>query len=216
MTLPSFQELALACCIFPAVVLLLAGFMIIRNFSRFLRNLTPDVDGLQRQYASLKAAHPTDSPKQLVRRIIDRYAFGQGVVGALTSVGGFITLPLGLSIDLFHAGKSSTALSHFIAQIYGIEDGKALNAGQLLVLGERKVPPQQLAVWQERLSGLAYQQLAKLILKKSFAKVIPFAGAIIGFAVNYSSAQFFGRAADQYYSGNLDTLLRRGGRELNR
>jgi hypothetical protein len=210
------NQLLLLCCFIPAVVLLIGGFFLIRNFTRFLRALTPDEQALHRQYEALKASHPNDTPKQLVRRIVNQYAMNQGIVGAITSVGGILTLPLGLTVDLLHAGRSNTALSHFIAQIYGIEEGKALNAGQLLVLGERKVPPQQLAVWQERFSGLAYQQLAKMILKKSIAKVVPFAGAIVGFVVNWSSAQFFGRAADQYYSGNLDTLIDEGTKRLRR
>lgn len=180
----------------------------------FLKDLTtlpfvaPDTEELHRQYEVLKAAHPNTVEQQLVRIIINRYALRQGIVGALTSMGGVIALPLGLSIDLVYAARSNASLSYFIAQIYGIQnETKTLNLGQLLVLRQRKVSVDELVMWQEQMIGVAYQQLAQTVLQKTLAKVIPGAGAVIGFIVNYTSAQLFGTVANQYYSGNLDRLV---------
>ena len=47
--LEGLNQLLLFCCFIPAVVLLIGGFFLIRNFTRFLRTLTPDEQALLRQ-----------------------------------------------------------------------------------------------------------------------------------------------------------------------
>lgn len=214
----TWQWLAL-CCVVPTVVLLAMAAFAVWNFTRFLNTITtvsaPDTEALHKQYEKLKAEHPKATQQQLTRKIINRFAFRQGLVGAVTGVGGFLALPIGLTVDLAYSARSNSALSFFIAQLYGIESQEeALNLAQLLVLRREKVNPDELVLWQEQFAGLAYQQLARTVLLRTVSKVIPFAGAITGFLVNYSSAQIFGSVADQYYRGNIDKLTSQVSRRL--
>jgi hypothetical protein len=207
-----FGQLVLLCCFVPAGILIVAGFLIVQNFPRFLKALpqftAPDTEELQQQFAALKSANPQSGESELVRKIINQYALRQGIVGAVTSLGGFIALPLGLSIDLVYSARSNASLSYFIAQVYGIKnENQTLNLGQLLVLKKRAISVDEMVMWQEQFAGVAYQEFIRAILQKSIAKIIPGAGAVIGFIVNYSSVQFFGTLADQYYKGNLNKLI---------
>lgn len=211
-----FGQIVLLCCALPMIILIIVGLFIVWNFSRFLRRLpeytAPDTVELQKQYDALRAQHPQATQQQLVERIINQYALRQGIVGALTSVGGFLALPFGLVIDLAYSAQSNASLSYFIAQTYGIRDeNKTLNVSQLLALVQRKFSPDDLVMWQEQLAGAAYRQLMSVVLRKTLAKFIPGAGLIIGFAVNWSAAQLFGRVANSYYAGNIGRLLGRTG-----
>ncbi|MBK8028564.1 MAG: hypothetical protein J0M07_09865 [Anaerolineae bacterium] len=210
-----FGQLLVLSCVLSSLTLLIIGWLIVRNFPRFLRNLpnysAPNTDELQRMYEQLVAAHPHDTQSQRVRRIINRYAIRQGIVGALTSFGGLLELPLGLLIDLVYSARSTSAMSYFIAQVYGIQDeAQALNVSQMLMLRHKLVTPDQLIMYQEQFAGAAFQRLLRTILLKTVAKVIPGAGAVIGFLVNWSTVQLFGRLADAYYSKNLHALVEQG------
>ncbi len=208
---PDWGQIVLLCCFIPSLVLVVIGVVIIWNLARFLNKLpqltAPDTKGLQEQYQKLKAARPNDSQQQLVRHMINRHALRQGVVGALTSVGGFLELPIGLVIDLAYSARSNAALSYFIAQAYGISDSdQALNIVQLMVLRKGRLSVDDIVMWQEQFAGAAYQRMIRFILEKTVAKLIPGIGALIGFAVNWSSVQLFGRLANEYYAGNLGKL----------
>lgn len=209
-----FGQIVLLCCFVPALILLVIGLLIGWNFSRFIRKLpeytAPDTAELQKQYDALSIKHPQATRQQLVQRIINQYALRQGLVGAVTSVGGFIALPLGLVIDLAYSAQSNASLSYFIAQVYEIKDeSKTLNVSQLLALVQRKFSPDDVIMWQEQVAGAAYRQLMSTVLRKTLAKFIPGAGLVIGFAVNWSAAQLFGRVANSYYAGNLGRLVGR-------
>ncbi len=210
-----FNQLLVVCCVVPAILLLIVGFIAIRNFKRFIRRFTdfaaPDAEALHRHFTDMKAQNPNATQQQLVRRIINEYALRQGVVGAVTSLGGFVVLPFGLTLDMLHSARSTTALSYFIAQVYGIQDVKqSLNLGQLFALSRGKVSANDLFAWQDKLMPAVYQQFMQWVLRKTIAKLIPGIGAIIGFVVNYSSTQVFGRLAEQYYSGNIEKLVKTG------
>lgn len=211
-----FGQILLLCCVIPFFALVIITFFIVTNLSKFLARLpewvAPDTAELHDDYQQIKAEYPNETRQQLVKRVINKYAMRQGIVGAVTSAGGFIALPLGLSIDLVYSARSNAALSHFIAELYGVRsENKSLNLGQLLVLRQKKsISPDEIVMWQEQFAGTAYQQIAQSVLQKTLAKIIPGVGLFIGFAVNWSSAQVFGRVADAYYSGNLETLIGQG------
>lgn len=205
------NQIALYCCFIPAIILIVIAVIIVINFRRFLRSLpqitAPDIQELQSRYQQLSSRHPNDSRSRLVSRIINQHALNQGIVGALSSVGGIFALPIGLVADLSYAARSNASMSYFIAQVYGIqEQSKALNLSQLLSLNKQIISPDDLARYQEQFVGLAYRRIARAVLSKALAKVIPGAGAVIGFLVNWSSVQLFGRAADAYYSRNAPQL----------
>jgi hypothetical protein len=199
------------CCIVPAVVLALVSVAVLRQGQKFL---TPDVGDLQKRFAALRAKYPDTAPEKFIHQVIHRQALRSGIIGALTSVGGVWVLPLGLVIDLYASARNQAATMHFLAWANGIRDeDRILKIGEMLALrgleDRLNVTPEVLMGWQTRFASRVYGEIAAQVLQKSFAKLIPGLGLLIGFVVNYISARLFASAAQTYYSGNLNRLLRR-------
>jgi hypothetical protein len=200
------------CCIAPTIVLAVVSVLALRQGQRLL---TPELSDLQRRFDHLRAQHPQTTPEAFVRQIIHRQALRSGIIGALTSVGGVWVLPFGLAIDLYASARNQAATMHFLAWANGIRDeDRVLKIGEMLALrgleDKINIPPETLMNWQSRFANRVYGEIAVQILQKSFAKLIPGLGLIVGFAVNYISARLFAAAAHTYYSGNLKRLLGRG------
>jgi hypothetical protein len=200
------------CCIVPTIVLAVVAVLALRQGQKLL---TPELGDLQIRFDRLRAQHPETAPDKFIAQIVHRQALRSGIIGALTSVGGVWVLPFGLAIDLYASARNQAATMHFLAWANGIRDeDRVLKIGEMLALrgleDKINIPPEMLMNWQTRFANRVYGEIAVQILQKSFAKLIPGLGLIIGFAVNYISARLFATAAHTYYSGNLRKLLGRG------
>lgn len=192
--LPDFiSNLLVTILIFCGVATLLA----VATFYYMWRKLTdwtaPDVSKLSAQYGKIKAQSATD-PKAL-KKIIRQQSFKAGVVGAITSFGGFYTLPIALPVDIYLSTQIQATLVEFIATQYGQTNASAIEnraKAYLVTTGSVQVT--------ERTSALIMKYAVRF-LGKSFAKLIPFIGAAVGFIVNYSIAMTTGNLAIQWYSG---------------
>jgi hypothetical protein len=188
-------------CVVPAALAIFTVAWIIRRGQRMF---TPDLSQLQARFSQLQAQNPNASREALVGRIIQGQALRAGIVGALTSVGGFWFIPVTLPLDLFFSARIQTATLHFLAWAHGIRDeDRVLNLGELLALPALRfvtVTPEMVAEWQNQFASRVYRRVAVLVLEKSFAKLIPGLGLVVGFAINYLSARLFARLASAYYA----------------
>jgi hypothetical protein len=179
-------------CVVPAALAILIVALVIRRGQRMF---TPDLSALQARYNELQSQNPNASQGQSLRA---------GIVGAITSVGGFWFIPITLPLDLFFSARIQTASLHFLAWAYGIRDeDRVLNLGEVLSLPALKfvkVTPEMVSEWQNQFATRVYRRIATMVLEKSFAKLIPGLGLIVGFGVNYFSARLFARLASAYYS----------------
>src|SRR5260370_39774915 len=83
--------LVLACSF---IGLLALGLILVLFAFRWLQRLvTPDVSATQRKLEALRATNPTFSNEALISTIIRQQSFTCGVIGAITGLGGFMTLP---------------------------------------------------------------------------------------------------------------------------
>src|SRR6266852_5619393 len=99
--------------------LLVLGIILILFAFRWVQRLvTPDVGAMQRKLATLRAANPTLSNEALIGTIIRQQSFKCGVIGAITGLGGFITLPVALPIDILMSMRIQSAMVQFIALVY--------------------------------------------------------------------------------------------------
>jgi hypothetical protein len=199
------------CCIVPTIVLAALSVWALRQSKSLL---TPEVSDLQKRFDTLRAKDPGAAPDKFIRQVIHRQSLRSGVIGALTSVGGVWVLPFGLAIDLYASARNQAATMHFLAWANGIRDeDRVLKIGEMLALrgleDKINIAPEVLINWQTRLANRVYGEIAVQILQKSFAKLIPGLGLILGFVVNYLSARLFATAAQAYYSGNLKKLIGR-------
>ena len=189
------------CCVIPFILIAIASVYIIRRGQHWV---TPQLDDLQRSFDELKAANPTLSTEQLVQKIIQRQALRAGIIGALTSVGGIFELPFGLAIDLYTTSRLQNATLYFISQAFGAE-GRVplLNLNQALSLRAEDRVREFLANAGTAGAQRAYRRLMVILVEKTFAKLIPGIGLIVGFLVSYATARGVSQLAAAYYSGNL-------------
>jgi hypothetical protein len=181
-------------CVLPLATFAVLAFVVIRAGQKRLEDwLGPDVEKLQNFYDDQHARFPQAAREALVRRVVQRQALRCGLVGALTGLGGLFTLPVALPIDIVLSFRIQAALVNFIAHHYGDSDPAGASAtvrGYLVMTGSSRVTQTTTRVLSE---------LALRLIGKSFAKLVPVIGAVIGFAVNYSIVQVMGRAALRWY-----------------
>ncbi|MBK8024706.1 MAG: hypothetical protein IPK19_25605 [Chloroflexi bacterium] len=194
------------CCVIPFAVLAFLFFWALRSASRILQ---PDVGDMREDWQKFRAKYPTDTPDQLVDRIIRRQALRSGVIGALTSVGGLPVLPLGLTIDLVTSARLQAETVYFIGKAYqGDQPGEPadlLNLNEVLTLGSvLKVSGRDLLVMGgQRLSRTLLRRTMTIVAEKAAAKLVPFIGLAIGFAVNYLTTQGVAQVARGWYTGKI-------------
>src|SRR5258707_11941515 len=115
--------LVVACSV---IGLLVLGLVVALFAFRWLQRLvTPDVGAMQRKLGALRAANPTLSNEALIGMIIRQQSFKCGVIGAITGLGGFITLPVALPIDILMSMRIQSAMVQFIALVYNQNETSA-------------------------------------------------------------------------------------------
>jgi uncharacterized protein (DUF697 family) len=181
-------------CLLPLVIVAIIGFLAWRaGRDRINDFLDPSVERLQSRFNDLKQKNPSASDEELIGRIIRRQAFLSGIVGAVTGFGGFVTLPIGLPIDILASLYLQAGLVNFIAAHYGQKgkgDWEGRVRGYLIVSGGGQVTQ----TTSKALIGFLVR-----VIGKSLSKLVPFLGAAISFAVNYAIAQAIGQVALRWY-----------------
>lgn len=190
--LQNLQIFFLLACVLPLIVLLVLGVILFFFGQRWVEGFVePDVEQIQQQFASLQQQNPNAEQADLVRRVVNQQALKCGIVGAVTGLGGFVTLPIALPFDLLLTARYQSTMVSFIGQIYG-------NAGNV----ENKAATYAVmtgSTQATQMTARLLQQYLPRIIGKSFSKFIPFFGAIISFVVNYALAQATGRLAVRWY-----------------
>ncbi len=196
--LPYALVLLVLCCLVPLIVAAVFLFFAIRRGSAIIeRFANADPAEMQAQYEKLQREKPNLSREQLIEQFIQSQAFKCGVIGALTSFGGFITLPITLPIDVIASIRIQATMIQFIASAYGQTNPSNLEKqvqSYLIMTGGLQLT--------ERTSSLMMKMIVRL-LEQFFAKAIPFVGAAIGFAVNYFFTRAAGHLAARWYAGKM-------------
>lgn len=179
-------------CVIPLALL---GFTVLMLLRMARGALDTNVEGLHRRYQRLQAQRPRASRDVLLGQIVAEQALRAGLIGAITGVGGVLTLPLGIAVDLALTLRIQINLVTFIEQVYtgGVDRGTAQLRSVVIMTGSGRA-----ARWT---TGAAVNAVTR-VLGKSFAKVLPIIGAIISFAVNYAIMRTVGLAAVRWYAAH--------------
>ncbi|MDW8172484.1 MAG: hypothetical protein RML73_08365 [Anaerolineae bacterium] len=195
----TLQGLLLLCgllCLLPVGLTLLVGLYAVRYAQRQLENLTnADAEKLHARYVTLQGSSSSlsSAPHEAhVRRIIHEQSLRCGVVGLVTGLGGFVTLPIAMPIDYLLTTRTQVAMVRFIAAAYGRSESLSEKLTTYAVLSGSETVT--------KTSVRLIVQLLTRFLGKWLSKFIPIVGALISFAVNYAFAQSLGRAAMLLYS----------------
>lgn len=156
--------------------------------------LGTDVAKLHAEYENLISPRHGLSREQALDRVIRGQAWKAGIIGALTSIGGFVTLPIALPFDLVLSFRIQASLVSFIGQLYGGSSAGSQSAtvkDYLIITGSSRFTQSS----SRFLIGAALR-----ILGKSFSKLIPVVGGLIGFGVNFTIVQVMARTVIRWHS----------------
>lgn len=182
-------------CVVPLLAFAVLAFVTYRGGRRRLQAwLGRDVSKLHEEYHELLGPRYGLNQNQALERIIRGQAVRAGTIGAITSVGGFVTLPIALPVDIVLSFRIQASLISFIGQLQAGGSAGSNNVtvrDYLIMTGSSRVT-------QSTTRFLI--SVALRILGKSFSKLIPVVGAFIGFGVNFAIVQLMGRAVIRWYS----------------
>src|SRR5258708_30506178 len=160
--------------IFIAIVVLIA-------FRQFQRIISPDATAMKQRFDELRAANSQLSDEALIQMIIHRQALKCGLVGAITGLGGFITLPIALPIDILLSMRIQAAMVQFIELVYHHQTSPDSS--------EHKLQTYLVMSGSVEISETTTNVIMKFILRllgESLSIFIPAIGALVGFRVNYA------------------------------
>lgn len=153
-----------------------------------------DVANLHEEYQTLIGPRHGMTQSQALERIVRGQALRAGTIGAITSFGGFITLPIALPVDIVLSFRIQASLISFIGQLHAANPTGSRDVtvnDYLIMTGSSRVT-------QSTTRFLISAALR--VLGKSFSKLIPVVGALIGFGVNFAIVQLMGRAVIRWHS----------------
>lgn len=162
---------------------------------------------------------------RLARKIVSRRSLKAGGVGAVTNLGGIITMPITMPTDLYLTFRIQARMVLATAYIFGwdIHDREILT-DVLLVMGGNgameALSGAGIKVGQEFAKKAVDKYINREVMKKvnkivsrklitkageksltSFTKLVPLVGAPIGGSINYFGTQAVGNTALQFYKG---------------
>lgn len=173
----------------------------------------------------LRRQNPGIGDDALAHKIVRRKAHKNGLVGAITGVPGWTLLPVTMPADMLASSKLQINMAMCVAFAYGhthrsidlktdvslILAGDAgkevlkrfgIEAGTILT---RRAINKYIT---REVMQVIWRVLSRKIITKageksltSFMKLVPLAGAPIGYVANWSAARLVGQQAIHYYSG---------------
>lgn len=181
--------------------------------------------GVNEYVEKLRSQNPGISDEALAKKIVSRKSAKNGLVGAATGLGGLITLPVAIPVDLAVSWKIQIFMALSIAHVYGhnlktadiktdiylILAGDAAKEG-LKRLGIEVSKGVTKKAIEKHITREIMKKIWKIIPQKiitkageksltSFMKMVPLVGAPIGYIFDWTAAKTVGRTAIKYYSG---------------
>ena len=184
-----------------------------------------DPEQIKEYVDKLREQNPEITDDALAHKIINRKSVKNGLIGAITGLGGLITLPIAIPANLTATWRVQAAMACAIAYVYGhtlnttdlktdiyiilagdsakealkrfgIEISKAATKKAIEKYVSREV---MMKIWavigQKIITKAGEKSLTSLI------KMVPLVGAPVGFAFDWTSTRAVGVTAIKYYSG---------------
>lgn len=153
--------------------------------------VTPDIGALRQKYEQRRAAKPDADPKTLIEPMVRSQALKCGIAGAVTGLGGFVTLPVALPVDMLLTARYQATMVSFIAHAYGFENSAENKAATYAVMTG--------SAQANKFTTAVIARYAPQAIGKTASKFIPVAGAVLGFVVNYAMTRALAKAASRWY-----------------
>jgi len=148
-----------------------------------------------------------------------------GLIGAITGLGGLITLPVSIPTDLICSWRIQASMAFSIAYVYGhTKDTTDLKTDLYLILAGDSAKEALKKIGIEASKAITKKAVEKYITRDvmvkiwkvigqkiitkageksltSFIKMVPLVGAPVGFTFDWVSTQTVGKFAIAYYRG---------------
>lgn len=173
----------------------------------------------------LRRLNPLMSVEKLSKKIIIRRSLKASGIGAITNIGGIITMPVTMPMDLYLTFRVQARMVLAIAYLYewDITDRDILTDVLLVMGGEgamRALSGAGVKIGQEFAKKSVNKYINREIMKRinkvisrkiitkageksltSFSKLVPVVGAPIGAGINWIGTQLVGQTAHKFYQG---------------
>jgi hypothetical protein len=200
------------------------------ELQRFFDNLTDfviktDPKQVIAYVDKLRAQNPGITDDALARKIMSRKAMKNGLVGAITGLGGLITLPVAIPADLATTWRVQATMAVAIAYVYGhnltttdlktdiyiiiagesaIEVLKRLGIEITKAVTKKTIDKYVTREVMKKIWAVIGQKIVTIAGEKSLtslAKMVPLVGAPVGFVFDWTATRTVGDFAIKYYSG---------------
>jgi len=173
----------------------------------------------------LREQNPDITDDALARKIINRKSIKNGLIGAITGLGGLITLPIAIPANLATTWRVQATMACAIAYVYGHNfattdlktDIYIIMAGDSAKEAFKRVGIEiSKAATKKTIENYVTREMMtkiwaiigqKIVTKAgeksltSLVKMVPLVGAPVGFAFDWTSTRIVGETAIKYYSG---------------
>ncbi len=196
-------------CLFAALACTAVAMVFIAGARRARRWfdgwMTPDPAVLQARLMAMRVRYPKLNDDALVQRLVTDQAVKAGLVGALTGVGGVLTLPIAIPVDFALSTQIQASLIHVVGQTYAPgQSPEASRVQTYAILAGNRFTLQAIDA-STRIVQAAVTRLMRRLLAETVAeallKVVPFVGAIVGFVFNCAATRAVGELAIRKYRG---------------
>jgi hypothetical protein len=181
--------------------------------------------GIALNIQKLKEQNPGISTDELAKKIIRRESIKSGMVGAFTCIGGTITLPVAIPVDLAVTWRIQIILAITIAYLYGYNSKKMdLKTDIYIILAgdAAKEALKQLGIniTNEITKRAVKKYITRNVMKKiwkiipqkiitkageksfiNITKTVPVISAPVAYTIDWYATKTVGKFAIKYYSG---------------
>jgi len=156
------------------------------------RIVSGKLESLTDKECRYRKKYPNASDEETLNRVIRSECRVAGYLGFLTGLGGLVTLPVTLPIDILTSIKSQRGLVEYIFETQGVGQ-RALDKAKTLALifGTRQAS--QMGV--KFAVSLAVKNAPQILFK-----AVPIVGGVIGFVTSYLSTQSVAKYAKRTFS----------------
>ena len=201
-----------------------------KDGQRFLDNLfnaviKTDPQEVKAYVDKLRSQNPNISEEELARKVLNRKAFKNGLIGAITGLGGLIVLPVTVPANLAATWRVQATMACAIAYIYGQTlDSADLKTDMYIIIAGDSAKEALKRVGIETSKAVTKKAVEKYVTREmmkkiwavvgrkivtkageksltSFVKMVPLVGAPVGFAFDWTATRAVGETALRYYSG---------------
>lgn len=189
------------------------------------KEIVKEAKYVEKYVDQLKSLNDDIDNHTLAKKIISRRALKAGGVGAVTNLGGLVTMPVTMPADLYITFRVQVRMVLAIAHIFGWDiNDREITTDVLLVMGGsgslEALSGAGIKVGQEFAKKAVDKYINREVMKKvnkvisrkiitkageksftSFTKLVPLVGAPIGGGINLIGTHAVGKAALEFYKG---------------